>query len=221
MANITQEEKDIYNAYLVVTRRSQGKPYRKRENFDGFDESNNYVYIKKLSLFFSRYTHVDIEDFFKAPFEVYPTRDDTYDLSFYASRKALKIYTLYQTKKEEEPPDSTNQLYFIKNSLNFILKFCRNNKITLNNYIYHKTEEQYSFILHLKERKISFYVLFGFVEAINIIKTIDKNILEFMFKDIYNKLEIYRKKYNNSTKAKFLVVKGLEKIQDSLTTESN
>ena len=109
-------------------------------------------------------------------------------------------------------PDESNQLFFIKQSLNFILKFCKANSIPIGEYITHKTNDMHTFILHLKDRKISIYVLFGFENAENILKSIGPETMDFMFKDLKNKLAIYRTRFYTSRKAKLLVKHGIEKI---------
>jgi hypothetical protein len=211
---ITDTEKRIYNKFLAVSRSSQNKPFKLRKNFKDFGTEANYIFIKKLGLFFHKYNNVDVEDFFKAPFVIYNDKGH-YDLKFYTSQKALKVYTLYQTKKQEELPDHTNQLYFIKQSLNFIVKFCKSNNITIDNYIKHKTNDIPSFILHLRERKISIYILFGFENAETILKSIGSDLLDFIFKDLKNKLAIYRTRFYTSKKAKVLVKLGIEKIKQN------
>jgi hypothetical protein len=208
---ITEQEKRIYNKFLAISRSIKNQPFKLRKDFTNFEENKNYVYVKKLSLFFKKYPNIIVDDFFTAPFKIY--RDDaSYDLKFYTSQKALKIYTIYQTKKQDELPDESNQLFFIKQSLNFILKFCREKNICISNYINHKTNDINSFILHLKERKISIYVLFGFEEAEKILNSIGSDMMDFIFKDLKNKMAIYRTRYYTSKKAKLLVKHGLEKI---------
>lgn len=211
MSDITENEKRIYNKYLAVTRTEQDKPFKLRQNFNDFKDDANYIYIKKLGLFFNKYSSVDMDDFFKAPFAIYNDKG-FYDLKFYTSQKALKIYTMYQTKKQDELPDETNQLFFIKSSLNFILKFCKNNNISVKDYINHTTNDINSFILHLKERKICIYVIFGFENAENILRSIGAELLDFIFKDLKNKLDIYRTRFYTSKKAKVLVKEGIKKI---------
>tara|TARA_Y100000592_G_C5461240_1_gene314092 strand:+ start:1272 stop:1916 length:645 start_codon:yes stop_codon:yes gene_type:complete len=209
--DITEHEKAIYNKFLAVTRSSQNQPFKLRKDFSSFSENVNYVYLKKLGLFFSKFPNIVMDDFFAAPFHIYNDKS-SYDLKFYTSQKALKIYTIYQTKKQNEMPDEPNQLFFIKQSLNFILKFCKENNITVSEYITHKTNNMNSFILHLKERKISIYVLFGFENAEKLLKSIGPETMDFMFKDLKNKLAIYRTRFYTSKKAKLLVKHGLEKI---------
>jgi hypothetical protein len=210
---ITDNEKRIYNKYLAISRGAQNKPFKLRKDFDDFADDVNYIFIKKLGLFFNKYKNVDMDDFFNAPFVIYNDKGH-YDLKFYTSQKALKIYTLYQTKKQDELPDHSNQLYFIKRSLNFILKFCKQENIEVTNYIDHMTNGTNSFILHLKDRKISIYVLFGFSTAENILKSIGSELLDFIFRDLKNKLTIYRTRFYTSKTAKVLVKEGLKKITE-------
>jgi hypothetical protein len=211
--DITEQEKHIYNKFLAISRSIKNKPFKLRKDFANFEENENYIYVKKLSLFFKKYPNIVVDDFFTAPFKIYNNDSDgSYDLKFYTSQKALKIYTIYQTKKQDELPDKNNQLFFIKQSLNFILKFCKGNNIEVSDYIGHMTNDINSFILHLKERKISVYVLFGFTDAEKILNSIGPDMLDFIFKDLKNKMAIYRTRYYTSKKAKLLVKHGLEKI---------
>jgi len=208
---ITTFEQNIYNKFLAVSRSSLDKPFKLRKDFTDFEDNENYFYVRKLGLFFNKFKNIDMDDFFKAPYVVY-SKDQMYDLKFYTSQKALKIYTLYQTKKMDESPDSLNQLYFIKRSLNFILKFCREQKIKPADYINHQTNDMYTFILHLKEHKISIYVLFGFETGESKLKELGADLLEFMFGNLKNKLDIFRTRYYTSSKAKILVKEGIKQI---------
>ena len=63
---MTNYEKTIYNTYLRVTRTAQNKPFRYRKNFDNFEDTKNYMYVKKLAMFFKNYKHVDPDIFFQA-----------------------------------------------------------------------------------------------------------------------------------------------------------
>jgi len=216
MSSITFKEKEIYNKHLAISRSSVGKPFKLRKNFKDFTDNENYFYVKKLELFFNKFNHIDIDEFFKAPYEIYTAPEQSFDLKFYTSQKALKLYTMYQTKKLNEPPDSLNQLYFIKRGLSFILSFCNNNNISLSEYTSHMTNSINTFILHLKEHKISIYILFGFVDGEDKLRNIGNDMMKFIFGDLKNKLDIFRSRYYTSCKAKILVKEGLKKIQDSI-----
>ena len=60
------------------------------------------------------------------------------------------------------------------------------------------TNDINSFILHLKNRNISIYVLFGFERAEKILRSTGGELLDFIFKDLKNKLDIYRTRFYTS-----------------------
>ena len=98
---MTSFDKHIYNTWLYVTRTNSGKPFRARKNFDKFEDDKNYVFVQKLNRFFTKYKNIEVSDFFLAPYKVYP--DNTmYDLKFYLSQKAIKIYKIYEKKIENK-----------------------------------------------------------------------------------------------------------------------
>lgn len=210
---ISNFEKHIYNAHLAISRACRNKPFRVRENFEDFETDSDYVNVKKLSIFFNSYKSVDVDTFFRAPYEIYD-KQDWFDLQFFTTQKALKTYTLYQTRKENEHPDTKNQLFFIKDSLKFILSFCRAKNITIGDYIFHKDDKMNTFLIHLKERKISIYVLFGLIGAEKILYSLPEDIKGFMFKELFNKIDTFRTRFASSSKAKFLVHEGLKKLQN-------
>ncbi len=49
--------------------------------------------------------NINVEDFFNSPYEVYPDRD-MYDLRYYTTPKAIKIYGTYISQKNNECPDA-------------------------------------------------------------------------------------------------------------------
>ena len=87
----------IYNTFLAIVRSGCGKPYKLRKNWEGFEEKPEYLQIKKLANFFDRHDNINMDDFFKAPFIVYP-EPSNYDLRFYNTLKAIKIYKIYKNK---------------------------------------------------------------------------------------------------------------------------
>jgi len=208
---MTQFEKHIYNTYLATSRTSQNKPFKLRKDFDNLDESK-YIAIKRISSFLKRFPHIKIEDYFKAPYQIYS--DEThFPLDYFASLKATKAYTLFQKKLVNMDPDSDDQLTSIKQSLVFIYNFCFENKINPKNYIDHKTKNEYSFVLHLKEHKVNIYTLLGYKTLENNLRTRDAEVIKYIIgEDIYNNISVFRTKLYNSNKAIKLVDLGLQKI---------
>ena len=95
---MTRLEKGIYNCYLAVVRSGCGKPYRLRKKWEGFEEKPEYYHIKKLANFFTRHDNIDMTEFFKAPFMIYP-EPANYDIKFYTTLKAAKCYKIFKSKK--------------------------------------------------------------------------------------------------------------------------
>tara|TARA_R110002051_G_C8609793_1_gene481687 strand:+ start:234 stop:887 length:654 start_codon:yes stop_codon:yes gene_type:complete len=213
---IPNKQKDIYNTYLITSRKRQGKPFRSRKDFNNFEETPEYISTKKLDMFFTKYPHVNMQEFFNAPYELFP--DTTYyDLPFYTSPRALKTYTLYQTKKLNALPDTDNQLFFIRSSLNFIYKYCAKNNISsIDEYFKSTTNDIHTFMLHLKDRLISIYVIFSKKEHEDIFNLYEKSVLSFMLGNMIDNIHTYRTRYYNATTAKKLVTTGFEKIQKLL-----
>jgi hypothetical protein len=170
--------------------------------------------LKKLSYFFNKHKEIKIENFFNAPYSLY--KDEVYfDLSFYTTLKAIKAFTLQNKNIENLDPDSQEQLDFVKASLLFINKFCRDNKTTIANYLSHKTNNMFTFLIHLKNREINIYTLFGFNNFDKHIKNSDLEILKFMFGESFlNNIGLCRIKFFNSKKCKNLVANGLQKLAD-------
>lgn len=213
----------IYNTYLRVSRTQQGKPFRYRQDFTDFEDETNYVYVAKLELFFKKFPHIKIEEFFKAPYVVY-TEKTYYSLDFYIGQKAIKVYTMFNKQRNDAAPDSEAQLEFIRRSLIFILDFCQTNKLQIEDYITHMNGLFPSFLTHLKEHNISIYVLFAWDNFENImLNGIRPEELQLFIGHLYDKLVTYRTQFVQSKKAKEIVRKGVKIVGNQLasTTPSN
>ena len=210
---ITEFEKFIYNSFLKVTRSNSNLPYKLRKNFENVDEKI-YLALKKLSAFFKKYPHIKVEDFFRAPYALY--KDEKYfPLEYYYSLKAIKSYTLNNQRQINLDPDSDEQLTNIKQSLLFISSFCRQNNLLPENYIFHKTNNEYTFLLHLKEHNVNVYTLLGYTNFEKTLKSCNAEITKFIIgEDIYNNVQVFRTRLFSSKKASKLVSLGLKKIID-------
>jgi hypothetical protein len=52
-----------------------------------------------LSSFFTKHKEIKIEDFFKAPYFVYP-EGENFDLKFFTTQKAISVYKIYHDSKK-------------------------------------------------------------------------------------------------------------------------
>lgn len=211
---MTKIEENIYNTYLRILRTSQDKPFTYRKNFKDFEENKNYPYIKRISNMLVSSPHISLEDYLIAPYKVYGREDDSvYTLEFYASRKALGCYRRYMALRELEDPDEEHQLRFIKDSLQFILKFCMDNKLTFEEYLMYKRGFTYEWMKHYAEKKVSLHCFFETDNTFDIIMGVEEEHRQLLVGDLENKFYSIKGKYLKSTKAKKIVNRGLELIR--------
>tara|TARA_R110001592_G_scaffold675_5_gene3661 strand:- start:1227 stop:1874 length:648 start_codon:yes stop_codon:yes gene_type:complete len=192
---ITDREKSIYNSYLYATRSVQNKPTRFRKDFTKLKDKD-FVSLKKLSAFFAKHNHINYQDWFLAPFEVY-SKDEYFDLKFFNSRKALKCYSLYMKEKEMSDPDSDNTIESVKEGFRYVAKYCIKNFLTLDEYTKHYTNNMPTCLLHLQEHKLNFYTLHA-LEVDPTIKAIEKDVLDFIVKDFQTIFANTRTKFYGS-----------------------
>jgi len=204
-------EKIIYNTFLKISRTKSGLPFRFRKQWDNFETSEAYPYVLKLKNFFSRNHSVDLAEFFIAPYTIYPG-ESGFDLKFYSSQNAIKVYTLAMKQKLLLPPDDKFHLNSIAKGLAFIKQFCKDKAITVQEYPLFKDGVQHAFITHLKDRKISLYNLFAFENFDKCLQQNDPDLLRFTLGDIYDNIPVFRTKYFSSKTAKYLAMQGLKKI---------
>jgi hypothetical protein len=196
------QEKYIYNCYIETIRKFNDKPFRYRKNFEGFENTTEYVCVAKLGKFFDKFQHLVIKDFFEAPYFVYGEK--YFDLAFYLSQRAIKAYTIYHNTFIPNNPDHDQTIEKIKDSFIFIYKFCKDNGINMSDYIKYKQEGSncHSFLLHLKERKICLYPLFSYDGVDKIISEYESDVKRFMFGKEISNLNFFRTKYYTSSKCK-------------------
>lgn len=211
--SLTNFEKNVYNTFLATSKRVKNQPYKLRENFSNL-EKEKYILLKKLSNFFTRYDHIQLGDFFIAPYEVY-SKTEYFDLSFYITRKALSCYTQYIRSKELVNPSSEASMVEGKNILKFIYKFCITNKLTLEQYKQHTVTPL--FLIHLKEHRINFLTLHA-LDVDHVIRSYEKDFLDFYFPDFYKYYKETRNGFISSTNYKNLMRQGLEIISKKLLT---
>lgn len=215
---ITEREKDIYNSYLYATRSAQGKPTRFRKDFSKLKDED-FVALKKLSAFFVKHNHINYRDWFAAPFSVY-SKDEWFDLRFFNSRKALKCYSIYMKEKEVSNPDTDDNIEAVKDGFRFIAKYCIRNSITIDEYRTHFTNNMPTCLLHLQEHRLNFYTLHA-LEVESTIKSIEKDILEFIVKDFMTIFSRTRTKYFSSKILKSKAKETRQKVKLIIEKKKN
>lgn len=207
----------IYNTYLRISRTRLGKPFKYRKDFKGFETDKNYLPAIKLKSFFSRNPQIKMEDFFIAPYEVFEKEKEAfYDLNFYNSLQAVKVYSIFNKRSLLNDPDSSEQLEKIKEGIMFIKDFCIKNNFTLDRYLTFKSQKVHDFLVHLVEKKIVLYNLFPLKNFDAILREYDYEMLSFILNDLAPRISYFRTKFLASKKAKIFSFQGLKKIDEAL-----
>ena len=209
--SLTDNEKQIYNTFNAVRRSIKNQPYKNRTNFDNLDPEH-FVLLKKIGYLLKKYPNINYFDFFNAPYKVY-SEADYYDLNFYNTRKAIICYSRYMSLREIDSPDSQHIIDNCKDALKFIIKFCIQNNIKINNYIKYTAPNNSVpvWLLHLKDHKINFYILHS-LNIDNAVKNIESDLLNFIIPNFFELLSKSRTKFITSTILKLKLKKCLEGI---------
>lgn len=210
--DISEDEKFIYNAFLVASRKSKNKPFKIRSDFSDISDEI-YINLKKLGSFFAAHKNIGYNDFFWAPYEVY-SKDEYFDLNFYNTRKAIVAYTQFVRKKETQDPDSESCINECKDGLKNIYNECLINGINLAQYKA-SVPPVPIFLINLKSHLINFYILHG-LDVEKQIKSIEPELLDFYCKDFYDTFYKTRTKFIASQRLKVVIREGLKIIEKKL-----
>lgn len=214
---ISKKEESIYNSHLYISRQVKNKPVRLRSNFDKLSDKD-VICLKKLSKFFNNYRNINYSDWFISPYKVYGA-DDYFDLQFFTTRKALKCYTMYMKQRETQNPDSEETINCIKEGLSFIYRYCIEHNLTLEQYKVSVTGNMPTILTHLKEHRITFYML-HLLEVDVIIKSVETAILNFIVSDFWNIYSQTKIKFVNSKQLKQKARKGKQIIATKLVANN-
>jgi hypothetical protein len=205
---VKETQQRIYNSFLKNLR--YGQPFKPRKDFSDLS-SDVIVCLEKLDLFFSKYKHININEYFEAPIFIYP--NETYPpLNYFLTRNAIRAYKNYKNQKEDENPE--NQLEEIKKSIIFIGKFCIKNNISMFDYLNHKNGYVYSWINHYRERLINPYSLMELGDFEKKLYSLLEEEIDIYASNLAQKLESYKVRYHNSTKTKQVVKQSTKKIEN-------
>jgi hypothetical protein len=212
---MTQREQNIYNTYLRLSRTLRGQPWRPRQDFEGFDDTKEGFYVKRLDLFFTKFPSIIMEEFFTAPFELY--KDEKYfGLDFFITQKAINAYAVYHRQKEGESPDSPDQLKFLLDSLKFIGSYCKENGILLSEYIHHKIEISYAFAVHYKQKKVSIYSLIFFPSFEKNVYQLEPDERDLFFNSENPDFSKFKTRFLTSSKARNIATIGYNRLENFL-----
>mgnify|MGYP006267054013 CR=1 FL=1 len=203
----------VYNTYLSVSRGHQNKPWRARKDFTGFDKTPDGILCVRLDLFFKRFPSINIKDFLLAPYAIYKD-EEHFPLNFYLTQKAIACYSLLQSQRAEELPDTESHVKHILESIKYLASICINEKITLKKYADQKTGYTWRCIEDYRNKQINLYVLMslpGFQTIFDVMPPQDR---EIYLKHLANDIVKYKIRLNTSERAKKIIQEGLKRINE-------
>jgi hypothetical protein len=210
---LTDLQKKIYNTFLKNSRYNQ--PFQYRKDFTDISENISYI-LKKLELFFQKYNHIKIEEYFEAPRFLHPNEKYPF-LDYFTTRPAIRAYSIFQKQKEDENPEK--QFENIKESLRFIGMFCFKNKINLKDYLKHKFGYMFSWLNHYREHKINPYSLMELGDISCVYSQLNEEERDLFSNTMIEKFETFKVRYHASPKTKAYVKEVTNKVENFLKKE--
>lgn len=202
---LTELEKLLYNKHLITSRTQKNKPFKLKKDFEDIIDTDKHKYLKRISILFNKHPEIDPDTFFKAPYVLYPDVE-YFGLDYFSSMRAVKSYTMYRKIVFLQSPDE--QLNQVKESLNFIAKFCIQEQIYFHQYPYHRTSDIFTWMKHYKENKINIYSMFEFSNICSSVKELAEDVQRFFVSDFLDQFQKLYFNYMNSSKVKPYVKKA-------------
>jgi hypothetical protein len=205
-------EQTIYNTHLKHFR--NGGPWKPRKDFSDINDSTS-LYLRKLSQFFKKFNHINVDDFFAAPKFLHPD-EETPPLKFFITRAAIKNYTLMQKQKINASPEK--QTESIKKGFEYIALFCLEKSILLSDYTNFQEGNGPAWLEHYRTNSINPYCL---MELLNFSKLAEMTENVVWDNKITDNFFAFRNRYHLSSETKNLVKEGTKKIQQFLKEKLN
>lgn len=209
-------EKRIYNQHLASTQSGRGKPFTLKKDFSNLTDTQLYQ-LKRLSTFFQKFPNIDLREYFDAPYQLYPDAP-YYDLAYYASPKGIKAYTTWKKQKDSHFWNQPEEA--IKKSFKFIAQYCEENQLTLDGY-WNSSSDIPIWLIHAKEGKISFIVLFAVPQLIEALNTIGPELTEFYLGDFGLNIHQHKINFIQTPTLQHYIQKITQIINNHLTNTKN
>ena len=160
MMELTEQHKHIYNLYLRAFRVNNNNPFRPKKDFkDVIKDPEKMMALQKIDQVFQKYPAFCSNLYFDAPYKIYKDEKPFYSLKFFGSQKGISTCLAYVKLLRNSNPEE--QFEFIKESYKFIAEFCIEKRIPLEHYTRHCSVAQNDCLKHLKEHKISWFLIFS------------------------------------------------------------
>lgn len=206
---MTEFQKTIFNKHLAISRTLKNKPFKKRQDFSTLEQIK-LTYLRRLEVFFLKYSEVNIDSYFIAPYKLYPDTE-YFGLDYYASPRGIKAYSIYIKDLKYKSPDLQKDVTL--QSLCFIGTFCIKNRINLDDYALFKTDLEPAWIYHLSLGKINCYVLMEFPSIYSIIEEMPFDTKTLLLGDFGHNFFTYKNMYNQSKTLKSTLVSAYQRVK--------
>jgi len=203
----------VYNTYLSVSRGHKNKPWKARKDFEGFDKTPDGILCVRLDMFFKRFPQINIKDFLLAPYVIYKD-EEHFPLNFYLTQKAIACYSLLQSQRTEELPDTEGHIKHILESLKYLATTCINERISLSQYCNLKSGYTWRCLEDYRNKQLNLYVLLSLFNFDTIFNSMQMQDKEIYLKTIANDIVKFKIRLNNSSRAKKIITEGLKRISE-------
>lgn len=194
---LSENQKKIYNLFLRSFRSNNNKPYKLKKNFSDVEkDTTKILYLQKLENVFIKYPSFFNNFYFDAPYKIY--KDETYfSLKFYSSLKGISTCISYLKTLQQGDPE--HQFDYFKDSYRFIAQYCEQNNLTLDQYTKNCKVSQNDCLIHLKEHKISWYVIFNIPGFYDLLHSLPTDEFQLYYGSDINLNSLF-KRYKSSSK---------------------
>jgi hypothetical protein len=207
---LNDNQKRIYNLYLRAYRTNNGQPFRAKKNFKDVESDEEILlYLKKLENVFCKYPAFFNDTYFNAPYIIYPDDKKYFSLKFFSSQKGIGTCIAYYKILLKSDPEK--QFEFFKASYKFIAEFCIEKGLELREYTGYCSIAQNDCLKHLKEHKISWYVVFTIPQFYDLLFNMPKDEFELYYGSDIDLVELYTN-FKNSTKTQNLLAEMHKKV---------
>jgi hypothetical protein len=196
---------------LIVSRSIKNKPFKIKKDFSDIVDTEKHKFLKRISTLFKKHPEINPDLFFRAPYELYKDVE-FFGLDYYSTMRAVKAYTTYKKQLFLQDPDS--QIEQVKESLQFITKFCIENNIFVHQYPYHRTSDLFTWMTHYKQNKINLYVLFEFSDIFSSVQDLAEDVRRFFVSDFVEQFRNLHALYNTSKVVKPYVKKTIPLLNE-------
>lgn len=196
-------QKRIYNLYLRAYRTNNNQPFKAKKKFNDIENDVEIMqYLEKLENVFKKYPAFFGDTYFNAPYIIYPDDKKFFSLKFFSSHKGITTCIAYYKMLLQTNPEL--QFDFFRESYRFIAEFCLEKGLALRNYVSYRSVSQNDCLRHLKEHKISWYVVFSIPNFYELLYNMPEDEFVLYYGSDLSLTELYTR-YNNSQKTqKFL-----------------